>query len=65
MAQEYEYLGDLSAVEPWHVRHMECSDCMVSWGGCWDNFQCPKCGEGELPSYSDSIELGPLPEAKK
>lgn len=47
---EYKYLGDLSAVDPPYVRHMECHDCKVSWGGCWDNFQCPKCGEGELPS---------------
>jgi hypothetical protein len=22
---------------------------MVSWMGCWDNFQCSCCGEGELP----------------
>ena len=46
----YEYLGDLSAVDPPYVRHMMCHDCKVEWGGCWDNFQCPKCGKGELPT---------------
>lgn len=45
----YTYLGDLSSVEPWNVRQMFCDVCMVSWGGCWDAFECPKCGAGELP----------------
>ena len=43
----YKYLGNFSATEPWHSRHMLCSDCMASWIGCWDNFQCPQCGEGD------------------
>ena len=47
---EYEYLGNFSAVDPVYSRHMECHDCKVCWTGCWDNFQCPKCQEGELPS---------------
>lgn len=47
--ESYKYLGDFSATPPQYTRHMECHDCKVSWGGCWDNFQCPKCGEGELP----------------
>jgi hypothetical protein len=44
------YLGNFSAVDPVYSRHMECYDCRVSWTGCWDNFQCPKCGKGELPN---------------
>lgn len=47
---EYTYLGDLSATPPWHSKSMSCDDCRVRWVGCWDNFQCPKCGQGELPS---------------
>lgn len=48
--KEMVYLGDFSATPSQYSRHMECYDCSVSWTGCWDNFQCPKCGEGELPS---------------
>ncbi len=55
--EEYKYLGNFSAVDPVYSRHMECDKCRVSWTGCWDNFQCPKCGEGELPkSGSDDGE---------
>lgn len=46
----YEYLGDLSATPPWFSVGMSCDKCKVSWTGCWDNFQCPKCGEGDLPN---------------
>ncbi len=53
----YKYLGDFSATPPEHSRAMSCDDCMVSWTGCWDNFQCPKCGEGELPAYYSLPEL--------
>ena len=52
---EYEHLGNLSAVDPWHRRFMQCHDCQVSWDGCWDNFQCPRCGNGELPSYAKEV----------
>ncbi len=48
---KYEHLGDLSATPPWHSRHMTCEPCRVSWTGCWDNFQCPRCGQGELPEH--------------
>jgi hypothetical protein len=47
---EFEYLGNFSAVDPAYYRAMSCYKCHVSWTGCWDNFQCPKCGEGELPT---------------
>lgn len=47
---DYKYLGNFAACEPWAAQGMSCDDCMVSWTGCWDNFQCPKCGNGELPS---------------
>lgn len=50
-----EYLGDFSATPIWHSRYMECQTCRVSWHGCWDNFQCPKCGEGELPSHNYTL----------
>ena len=46
----YRYLGNYSAVDPAYSRGMSCDDCRVSWTGCWDNFQCPICGRGELPS---------------
>ncbi len=48
--QAPKYLGDFSAAPPWFSILMECHDCNVSWTGCWDNFECPKCGHGELPS---------------
>lgn len=51
MADEYKYLGNFSAAPPWHSVSMSCDECRVSWTGCWDNFECPKCGRGELPSY--------------
>ena len=47
---EYKYLGNYSAVDPAYSIGMSCYDCKVSWTGCWDNFQCPVCGEGELLS---------------
>lgn len=50
--KEYKYLGDFSATPVWHSRFMECHDCQVSWNGCWDNFERPKCGNGELPTYN-------------
>ena len=49
----YKYLGNFSATPPWHDVAMSCDDCKVSWTGCWDNFQCPKCGKGELPRHDD------------
>lgn len=47
--KDYEYLGNFSATPPQYDRSMSCDKCRVSWTGCWDNFQCPKCDEGELP----------------
>lgn len=44
-----KHLGNYSAVDPAYSRHMECEKCNVSWTGCWDNFQCPQCGQGESP----------------
>jgi hypothetical protein len=43
-------LGNLSAVDPVYQRRMWCIPCQVTWQGCWDAFECPMCGEGELPS---------------
>ena len=54
---DYKYLGDFSATPPQYSRHMECHDCEVSWTGCWDNFMCPKCRKGELPTDGDEIVL--------
>lgn len=47
---QVKYLGNFSAVDPVYSRAMYCAKCNVSWTGCWDNFQCPQCGEGELPT---------------
>lgn len=46
---DYRYLGNFSATPPWFDVSMRCDNCRVRWTGCWDNFQCPICGEGELP----------------
>ncbi len=54
---DYEYLGNFAACEPWAAQGMSCDDCKVSWTGCWDNFQCPKCGNGELPSVGDDVRM--------
>ncbi len=48
----YRYLGNFAACEPWASKMMYCNTCMTSWIGCWDNFQCPECQEGELHGYS-------------
>lgn len=45
----YKNYGNLSAVDPPYQRRMHCDACKTKWIGCWDNFQCPECGEGELP----------------
>ncbi len=47
---EYKYVGNFSAVDPAYSRGMSCDKCQVSWTGCWDNFQCPVCFDGELPT---------------
>lgn len=67
--EEYKYLGDLSATPPWFTVHMSCDKCRVSWGGCWDNFQCPVCGDGELPSAerqngSDNSDIAQIKAAQ-
>ena len=56
MESEYEYIGNFSAVDPAYSVGMICDDCEVAWTGCWDNFQCPKCGEGELPNKNLKLE---------
>lgn len=62
----YKYLGDFSATPPWHSRDMSCHECEVSWSGCWDNFECPICGRGDLPSDKSFKELiVDLPEVSK
>jgi predicted RNA-binding Zn-ribbon protein involved in translation (DUF1610 family) len=59
--REYRYLGDFAACEMWAARHMTCDACRVAWTGCWDNFMCPECGEGELPSCEPAgMTLGEL-----
>jgi len=50
---DYKYLGNFAACEPWAAVGMSCDKCKVQWTGCWDNYQCPKCGEGELPWLGD------------
>jgi len=61
---DYKYLGDFSAVPPESSKHMSCHKCEVSWTGCWDNFMCPKCGDGELPSFGNDDGEFRLKEAK-
>ncbi len=54
---EFEYLGNFSVVDPVYSVSMSCDKCRVRWIGCWDNFQYPKCGEGELPSMDHGFGL--------
>lgn len=56
MVEVYEYLGNFAACEPWAAVGMSCDACKVSWTGCWDNFECPRCGDGELPSCEPTAE---------
>ena len=42
---DYKYLGDLSAVEPWARIALCCDKCKVEWLGCMDAAECPKCGD--------------------
>lgn len=58
MNADYKYLGNFSATPPQYDRHMECHDCKVCWTGCWDNFECPQCRQGELPKseFNDSMD---------
>ena len=56
----YQYIGNFSAVDPAYSRGMSCHECKVSWTGCWDNFQCPICWQGEVPSCDPK----PFPAAK-
>jgi hypothetical protein len=66
MSDGYEYLGDFSATPPWFSRAMQCDDCRVKWTGCWDNFQCPRCGKGELPGNElESLTLKSVLKGKK
>lgn len=55
---DIKYLGYFAACEPWAAVGMQCDDCSVSWTGCWDNFQCPKCGKGELPWFPEMDDGG-------
>lgn len=58
------HLGNFSAVDPAYSRLMYCYECNVSWVGCWDNFMCPECGKGELPSNNIDFNLKlPSPNA--
>ena len=50
MTEEYKYIGDFSATPPWGATNILCHDCKIQFTGCWDNFQCPQCGKGEIPS---------------
>ena len=52
-ADEYKYMGNFAACEPWAAVYMECHDCRVSWNGCWDNFECPVCRRGDLPNQNE------------
>ena len=61
----YKYIGDFSAAPIGHSRHMSCHKCEVSWTGCWDNFMCPRCQEGDIPNNDDDPELALLPPPPK
>jgi hypothetical protein len=54
---EFAYIGNYSAVDPPYSRHMKCYECKICWTGCWDNFECPKCGHGDLPSVEGSAAI--------
>lgn len=47
----YKNYGYLAAVDPQYSIFMKCENCKTKWTGCWDEFQCPECEDGELPSF--------------
>lgn len=51
-ADGWKDYGYLAAVDPPYAINMRCAKCKTRWMGCWDAFQCPECGEGELPELS-------------
>jgi len=51
LKRKYKYYGDISAVPPERSVLIYCDNCEICFTGCWDNFLCPECGEGELPSF--------------
>ena len=59
----YRYMGDYSAVDPAYSCYMQCHHCYVTWIGCWNNFQCPKCGRGGL--HNNDINIIPNTFIKK
>lgn len=62
----YKYLGDFSATPPWHSITLSCDDCRVTWTGCFDANQCPKCGSSEgYEQRNKALEvLNPDPKAR-
>lgn len=48
-ADGWKDYGYLAAVESPYAISMRCAKCRTRWTGCWDAFECPECGEGELP----------------
>jgi hypothetical protein len=44
VCSKMEDLGDISAVPAGRSVPMSCSDCRVTWRGCADVFECPRCG---------------------
>lgn len=60
-----KYLGNFSAVGPEYSKHMECFECDVSWTGCWDNFMCPICHEGEIPKFNHTSLQSSIDELNK
>lgn len=55
LEDDYEYIGNFSAVDPAYSRAFSCDKCEVSYTGCADNFMCPKCGGGELPRADNNL----------
>ena len=45
---EYEDLGNISAVDPAYSRDLVCHRCEVHWVGCYDQSDCQFCGRNCL-----------------
>lgn len=46
---DYKKIDTGIGADPIHKVEMYCDNCKVRWDGCWDNFSCPICGNGDPP----------------
>lgn len=52
----YEHLGFLSSAPPDRSVALSCARCRVSWTGCADAGDCPRCGDDRLTPFLEGLE---------